>query len=68
MTKFTREMNVAGRSRNKVLEIVRKSAKTIGMVAENISATKRGALRSGGKQVWKVKATFRDKKKKKKRR
>lgn len=59
-------MNIASRTRNKALEIIRTSAKNIGMVAENLSAKKRGALRSGGKQVWKVKATFRDRKRRKK--
>ena len=55
-------MNIAGRTRAGVLKTIRKSAKGIGMVAENINAIKSGALRSGGKQVWKVTATFRDKK------
>jgi len=59
-------MNIASRTRNKALEIIRTSARNIGMVAENVSAVKRGALRSGGKQVWKVTATFRDRKRRKK--
>ena len=63
MVRFKREMNISGRTRTAVLKTIRKSAKNLGMVAENIDAVKRGALRSGGKQVWKVSATFRDRKK-----
>ncbi len=62
MVKFKREMNISGRTRTAVLKTIRKSAKNLGMVAENIDAVKRGAMRSGGKQVWKVTATFRDRK------
>ena len=66
MVKFTQEANVAATSRKKVLKIVRDSARHIGMVAENIKAKKKGAARVKGKQVWKVTATFRSKKKRKK--
>lgn len=65
MVKFKHEINVSGRTRKDALKAIRKFAKGLGMVAEKISMKQRGAMRVGGKKVFKASLTLRTKKKRK---
>ena len=56
-------INVVGRNITDAKKSIRNYAKRLGMVAENIKAEKKGALRSGGKPVFKATFDLRERKK-----
>jgi len=58
-------MNVAAQTKKEAEKLVRGFAKGLGMVAENIKATKKGYARVKGKQVWNITTTLRTRKKRK---
>lgn len=66
MGKFKHDFNVVARTRKEAEKKARGFARSIGMVLDKITAKKKGSARVKGKQVWDMSATFRDKKKRRK--
>jgi len=65
MVQFKHQWNITGKTVESVKNTARKLAKGIGMTANNIRAEKT-TMRSGGIPVYKVSATLKERKRKKK--